>query len=179
MFLLARIITQNNFLIKITCKKKYFGKHQKFTLGGLPCGLGTSLVAQMVKNVPSMQETQVQSLIQKIPWRREWQPTSVFLPGEFHGQRCLVGYSPWSPRVKHNWVTNTFTFSCGLMIKNLPANAGDTSLIPGPWKFHMEATKSIRCNYWIPSAIKPMTCNKKSHCNEMPEIHKWSISILN
>ena len=31
----------------------------------------------------------------RFPWRREWQPTSVFLPGEFHGQRSLVGYSPW------------------------------------------------------------------------------------
>ena len=28
-------------------------------------------------------------------WRREWQPTPVFLPGEFHGQRSLMGYSPW------------------------------------------------------------------------------------
>ena len=31
----------------------------------------------------------------KIPWRREWQPTPVFLRGEFHGQRSLIGYSPW------------------------------------------------------------------------------------
>ena len=30
----------------------------------------------------------------KIPWRRVWQPTPVFLPGESHGQRSLVGYSP-------------------------------------------------------------------------------------
>ena len=30
-----------------------------------------------------------------IPWRREWQPTPVFLPGESHGQRSLAGYSPW------------------------------------------------------------------------------------
>ena len=29
------------------------------------------------------------------PWRREWQPIPVFLPGESHGQRSLVGYSPW------------------------------------------------------------------------------------
>jgi len=29
-----------------------------------------------------------------IPWRRAWQPTSVFWPGEFHGQRSLAGYSP-------------------------------------------------------------------------------------
>ena len=32
----------------------------------------------------------------KIPWSRKWQPISVFLPGKFHGQRSLVGYSPWS-----------------------------------------------------------------------------------
>ena len=38
-----------------------------------------------------MQETQVG----KIPWRREWQPTPVFLPGEFYGQRSLAGYRHW------------------------------------------------------------------------------------
>jgi len=31
----------------------------------------------------------------KIPWRRAWQPTPVFLPGESHGQRSLASYSPW------------------------------------------------------------------------------------
>ena len=31
----------------------------------------------------------------KIPWRRKWQPTPVFLPEKFHGQRSLVGHSPW------------------------------------------------------------------------------------
>ena len=34
----------------------------------------------------------------KIPWRREWLPTLVFLPGEFHGQRNVLGYSPWGPK---------------------------------------------------------------------------------
>ena len=34
----------------------------------------------------------------KIPWRKEWQPTPVFLPGEFHGQRSLAGYSCWDPK---------------------------------------------------------------------------------
>ena len=33
--------------------------------------------------------------VRKIPWRRAWQPTPVFLPGESHGQGSLVGYSPW------------------------------------------------------------------------------------
>ena len=37
--------------------------------------------------------------IRKIPWRRKWQPTQVFLPGKFHGQRSLAGSS-----VRHDWV---------------------------------------------------------------------------
>ena len=37
------------------------------------------------------------SWVGKIPWRREWLPTPPFLPGEFHGQRSLVGYNPWGP----------------------------------------------------------------------------------
>ena len=57
-----------------------------------------SLVAQMVKNLPAVQETQVRLLEQKDPWRREWQPTPVFLPGEFQEQRSLVGYNPWGRR---------------------------------------------------------------------------------
>jgi len=32
--------------------------------------------------------------VEKIPWRRAWQPIPVFLPGEFHRQRSMVGYSP-------------------------------------------------------------------------------------
>jgi len=32
--------------------------------------------------------------VRKIPWRRKWQPTPVFLPGKSHGQRSLAGYSP-------------------------------------------------------------------------------------
>ena len=54
-----------------------------------------SLVAQTVKNLPAMQETQVRSLIRKLHWRRVWHPTPVILPGEVHGQKSLVGYSPW------------------------------------------------------------------------------------
>ena len=42
----------------------------------------------------------------KIPWRRKWQPTPVFVPGKSHGQRGLVGCSPWSHRtVGQDWAT--------------------------------------------------------------------------
>ena len=43
-----------------------------------------SLVAQMVKNLLAMEETQLDPLVRKIPWRREWLLTPVFLPGESH-----------------------------------------------------------------------------------------------
>ena len=55
----------------------------------------SSLVAQLVKNLPAMQETWVQSLGREDPWRRAWQPTPVFLPGESRGERSLVGYGLW------------------------------------------------------------------------------------
>jgi len=52
----------------------------------------------IVKTSESQQYTQKKFELKPyniIPWRREWQPTPVFLPGEFHGQRSLAGYSPW------------------------------------------------------------------------------------
>ena len=61
-----------------------------------------------VKNLPAMQETCVGGRVGfnlwvwKIPWRRKWQPTAVFLPGKSHGQRRLTGYSP---RGRKEWDT--------------------------------------------------------------------------
>ena len=53
-----------------------------------------SQVVLMVRNPPAMQETTGGDAgVGNIPWRREWQPTPVFLPGKSHGQRSLVGYS--------------------------------------------------------------------------------------
>jgi len=51
-------------------------------------------VAQTVKNLPAVQETQVQSLGQEDVLEKGMVPTPVFLSGESHGQRSLVGYSP-------------------------------------------------------------------------------------
>ena len=46
-------------------------------------------------------------LIKKIPWRRKWQPTPVFLPGEFHGQRSLAGTVHGVTRVGHDLATKS------------------------------------------------------------------------
>ncbi|RJF55595.1 hypothetical protein D4Z76_09300 [Campylobacter coli] len=51
-------------------------------------------MAQMVKNLPAVQETWFDPWVGKIPWRRKWQLAPVYLPGESHGQRSVVGYSP-------------------------------------------------------------------------------------
>ena len=60
---------------------------------------GASQVALVVKNPPAnkreVRDTGSISGSGRFPWRRAWQPTQVFLPGESHGQRSLAGYSPW------------------------------------------------------------------------------------
>ena len=48
----------------------------------------------------------------KIPWSRKWQPTPVFLPGKFQGQKSLVGHSPWDcKRVGHNLASKQQQFT--------------------------------------------------------------------
>ena len=56
--------------------------------------LRASLVAQRLKHLPAMQETWVQSLGQEDTLEKEMATTPVFLPGESHGRRSLMGYSP-------------------------------------------------------------------------------------
>ena len=51
----------------------------------------------VVKNPPAFQKWRCEfnPWVRKIPSRMQWQPTSIFLPGDLHGQRSLLGYSPW------------------------------------------------------------------------------------
>ena len=69
--------------------------HQAFLLA--------SLVAQWLKKKKKIgqwyRRPRFYPWVGKIPWRSKWQPTPVFLPGKSHGQRSLVGYSPWDRKV--------------------------------------------------------------------------------
>ena len=57
--------------------------------GGFPCSSDSKEFACQCKR-PGFNPW-----VRKVPWERKWQPSPVFLPGKFHGQRSLVGYSPW------------------------------------------------------------------------------------
>ena len=60
------------------------------------CRLRARWLAQTVKETcPQCRRPRFDPWVRKIPWRRQWHPTPVLLPGESHGQRSLVGYSPW------------------------------------------------------------------------------------
>ena len=61
----------------------------------------------MVKNLSEMQRPRFNPWVGKIPWRRDWIPTPVFLPGESDGHRSLVGYSSWGHKESDTteWLT--------------------------------------------------------------------------
>ena len=88
--------------------------------------LGTSQVALVVKNPPANAGDTRHGFnpwVRKIPWRRAWQPTPILLPGEFHGQRSLVGYRQ---RVGHDWSDLACPFMTisrvGKVVRRLNAN---------------------------------------------------------
>ena len=55
-------------------------------------------MALVVKNPPANPgdvRVRFEAWVVKMPWRRSWQPTPVFLPVKYHGQKSVAGYSPW------------------------------------------------------------------------------------
>ena len=82
----------------VSCVSPYLSLSSNEICTSSVANCGTSLVAQTVKNLPTVQENWIQALGQEVPLRREWQPTLAFLPRESHGQRNLLGYSPWDQK---------------------------------------------------------------------------------
>ena len=69
---------------------------------------GATVVAQFVKTQYAIQEIRFSPWVGKVPWRRKWKPTTVFLPGEFHRQRSLGGLQYMrSQRVKQDLATQS------------------------------------------------------------------------
>ena len=105
--------------------------------------------------------------LERFPWRREWLPTPVFLPGESHGQRSLVGYSPWghqeSAVTEQQSLHFTWGFTGSLVLKSPPASTGDTGSGPGLGGSHMPRSSwtcvpqllSLCCRAREPQLIRP------------------------
>ena len=83
-------------------------------------------IAQMVKNLPSMQETRVQSLVQEDPLEKGMQSTPVSFPGESYGQRSLGGYNPWG-RKELDTTERLNTHMLGLVLRNVESGSDDCS----------------------------------------------------
>ena len=79
-------------------------------------GQGTSGSAgkESACNAGGLQKHRFNPWVRKAPWRKKWQPTPVFLPGKSHGQRSLVGYSPWVP--KESALTELMSYMRGTKI---------------------------------------------------------------
>ena len=82
----------------------------------------------------------------KIPWRRKWQPTPVFLPGESHGRRSLVGYSPRG-RKESDTTSLSLSFTFYFPAKGLQASLHITSSW-GPFKLPQEHGPGLHPRYW-------------------------------
>ena len=99
---------------RIPCLWNSGKSRNTFTKGAMKNG--TTLMVQIVKNLPAMRKAWVPSLGWEDPGRRKWQPTPVFLPGEPHGQRSLAGYSPWD--CKRVWATDTLHEKWEMYLRN-------------------------------------------------------------
>ena len=131
---IMEIVSYCRFCICLTCKTIPFpsdkgSSHSKVGIMDskilhLYMWKWASLLAQMVKNPPAVQEPRFDPWVGKIPWRREWQPTPVFLPGEVHGQRSLVGFSPWGR--KELDTAERLTLSYMKMVSNWWENIKDS-----------------------------------------------------
>ena len=78
--------------------QKLPAQYELLILGWVPCGYPSYLGfpgGSDGKESAGNMGNRYDPLVRKIPWRRAWQPTPVFLPGESLGQRSLAGYSPW------------------------------------------------------------------------------------
>ena len=116
-----------------------------------------SLVAQMVKRLPTMRDTRVRSLGQEDLWRRKWQPTPVLLPGKSHGCMEKRGrlQSMGSQRVGHYWETSLSLYSgIGTVLSTRCISENKTVLFSGLKGAHRLVEGLRQANKWSKFSVK-------------------------
>ena len=99
--------------------------------------------------------------VRKIPWRREWLPTSAFSPGEFHGQRSLADYSPWG----HKELDTTEWLSLSGQFRQYPSgnpHQMGLSALAQEWML-LADTAVLDCNTHHPGGF-PEKCVRDKFC---------------
>ena len=96
--------------------------------------------------------------VEKIPWRREWQPTPVFMPGESDRQRSLAGCTPSGcKRVRHNWSTKTRSVKTKISWEEgYNENSGSFPTVFFPFLVHHG--KHCHCWIWLPCWVDIVCC---------------------
>ena len=86
----------------------------------------------MIKNLPANARDEFSPWSGKTSWRREGQPTAVFLPGKAHGERSLEGYNPWGTHAEVVGLCRKRVkpLPWWSVVKNLPSDAGRSTSIP-------------------------------------------------
>ena len=99
--------------------------------------------------------------IRKIPWRKKWQPTPVFLPGKFNGQRSLIGYSPWD----HKELDTTERLN------------SSSSFV---WAYSIFKLTALRCFLWHSLLSHGLTqCHPEpGQINIQPGVQEFSVLIF-
>ena len=128
----------------------------------------TSPVAQQFR---SHRTPRFDPLVGKIPWRRAWQPASVFLPGESHGQRSLVGYSPWchKSQTRLKWLSTkerTISGTQGMVFGNQDVHSGIIKAQLRSFVFHQFSSLPTH-NLWHQYHIHLVSCSHSifsAHC---------------
>ena len=107
--------------------------------------------------------------VRKIPWRRKWQPMPVSLPGKSHGQRSLVGYSPWGHKefhmtelITHNGTLTTVYLSWASLL-----NTENSS------KSYQDVESQQLCTYCAPTmTLRPFPSSWKERTTK-----RWEVSV--
>ena len=114
-YVLNSMLLRNSVSWKILCNGStaptlHEEAQRLYTICPKPCGFpgGTSSKESTCQS-KRLRRLRFIPWVGKTPWRKKWQLTPLFLPGETHGQRSLVGCSPVSQRVKHDWASENST----------------------------------------------------------------------
>ena len=140
-------------------RRTFVGKVMSLLFAMLSRLARASLIVQLVKNLPAMWEAWVWSLGWEDPWRREWLPTPVFWPGEFHGL-----YSPWSSKelgTTEQLSLSLFHFSCHRCKHTDPQSLCHTWWAQSSWLNTYQKDKEL----YPPCTPQQSECDRSFFCS--------------